>query len=109
MAFVGTQTAWGYYCTITSATAAGNVLVAKGTRVMISGISVCGAATTDIVTVSDGDGNILFKAASAGTNGSTSLTLAGPITVDGITVGIAGATTGFCSIYVAEGFRTTGM
>lgn len=93
-----TQTAWGYSITCTSGTAVPAVVVAKGTRLKIAGIACGGAATTDITTVQDANGKQIFKG-SAIVNTEDRLRIAAPIHVDGLAVGFAGATTGYCTIF----------
>lgn len=97
-------TSWGFAVTCTSGTAASTLITANATsRVLLSGIMFTGAATTDIGTVSDGAGNLIFSAAAPTTSGNISLTLAKPVPVVGLKVGIAGATTGKFAIFIANG------
>lgn len=100
MAIEAAQTSWGIAVTCTSGTAAATLVTSKpDTRVRLSGILMTGAATTDIVTVTDGAGNLIFSGVAAATSGSYSLVLADSVPVLGLKVGIAGATTGKCAIF----------
>lgn len=101
MAFISTKTSWGVACTISDATAAANVVFSPGSFINVGAICCGGAATTDIITVTDAAGNYLFKGAAL-VGQSSNITFAPPVRVDGLKVGIAGATTGWCSIYLAS-------
>lgn len=100
MAIDATRTSWGYAVTCTGGTAAATVIVPAGTPLQLQAIVVTGAATTDIVTVTDAAGNLIFRANAPSTSGSTSITFPGYIRPEGLKVGIAGATTGWCSIFL---------
>jgi len=97
MAFIATKTSWGIACTISAATAAANSVEVAGTPVRIVSIVAGGAATTDIITVTDAAGNKIFVG-SALVGNSTNVNFATPVIADGLKVGFAGATTGWCSI-----------
>lgn len=101
MAFNTSRTSWGVACTIDTSTAAGNIVVGKGTMIPVSAIVCGGAATTDIVTVTDFAGNKLWQGCAL-VGQSDKITFTPPANVDGLKVGIAGATTGWCSIYYAQ-------
>lgn len=90
-------TSWGFAVTCTGGTAVATQVTAN--RVLLSGIAVTGAATTDIVTVTDLAGNFIFRGVAANISGSATLSLAKPVPVIGLKVGVAGATTGWCSIF----------
>lgn len=100
------ETQWGYYVTCTggtgtpvslSTTVGGNGVIPTQS-IKLAGISCGGAATTDIVTIQDGEGVLLYQGAAV-VNTVISLPLGGPIRVTGIQVGFAGATTGYCILY----------
>lgn len=106
MANVVTETAYGYVVSCTGGTGVpAALLVPKGgdqsSSIKIVGIACGGAATTDITTVNDGQGNSLFKG-SAIVNTMATLALGGAINVRGLQVGFAGATTGYCIIYITN-------
>lgn len=101
MAFVTSVKPWGIACTINTATAADNVVVAKGTNVKIGAIICGGDATTDITTVSDAGGTKLWQGCAL-VGQSDSITFPIGKTLDGVLVGFAGATTGWCNIVYAE-------
>lgn len=98
MAIVGAKTAFGYVVTCTSGTATATTITTDS--VLLSGICMAGAATTDIVTVTDKNSNFIFQGAAL-VGQSATLSLAAPVRVEGLMVGIAGATTGKCSIFLA--------
>lgn len=93
------QTSFGFVITCSTGTSV-PVTVVKGS-LKIVGIACGGAATTDIITVNDGNGILLFKN-TAVINQMASLPLGGPIRVMGLQIGFAGATTGFCNIYTTD-------
>lgn len=93
------QTSFGFVITCSTGTSI-PVNVYNGS-LKIVGIACGGAATTDIITINDGNGILLFKN-TAVINQMASLPLGGPIRVQGIQVGFAGATTGFCTIYTTD-------
>ena len=101
------ETSFGFIVTCTGGTgvpvalqnSAGTFLVAPTQSVKIAGISCGGAATTDIVTVNDGEGNLIYNGAVATPGTLISLPLGGAIRVVGISVGFQGATSGYCIIY----------
>ena len=99
------KTQWGYFCTCSAGTAAAGAattkIVPKGTHLSVQAIACGGAATTDITTVQDGNGKQVFKGAAV-VNTLNSLSFSDPIRVDGLTLGFAGATTGYCSIYLSK-------
>jgi hypothetical protein len=98
MAVIGTKTAFGMVFTCTGGTAASAVIVPKNTSLRVVGVSFAGAATTDIVTISDADGNFFAKGmGSTGMNPNISFAL--PVRIDGIQVAMAGATTGIAVVY----------
>ena len=101
MAFVTATTAWGIACTINTATAADNVVVAKSVPIKVGAIVCGGAATTDITTVKDGDGNKVWQGCAL-VGQSNSIVFPKSQTLNGIWVGFAGATTGWCNIIYAE-------
>lgn len=96
-----TKTAFGFALTCTGGTAAATVVSGAelGKRIRVSGIICGGAATTDITTVTDANGVVIFVGA-----GTISVPFqtswASPVSFDGLKVGIAGATTGYCNIFV---------
>lgn len=99
MAIDAVKTMFGYAVTCTGGTAVATVIENKGTIVNIAGITIIGAATTDIVTVSDFDGNMIFKNCALGTSNSATISFATPIRTDGLKVRVEGATTGWCTIF----------
>lgn len=98
-----TQTTYGYVVLSSGGTAvaSSNVIVAKGTRVRVSGIMIAGAATTDIITVTDARGRLVCYGAAA-TSGIASFCPCTPAELDGLAVGAAGATTGQCVVFLAQ-------
>jgi hypothetical protein len=99
MAFVTSVKPWGIACTINTGTAAGNVVTTDNVNV---GMIICGgAATTDIITVSDGAGTLVWQGCAL-VGQSDSVTFPTGQRFSGITVGIAGATTGWCNIIYAS-------
>ncbi len=98
-----TKTAFGFALTCTGGTATATIVSGAevGKRIYVSGIVCGGAATTDITTVTDGNGVVVLVAA-----GTLSIPFqtswATPVNFDGLKVGIAGATTGYCNIFVAS-------
>lgn len=101
MAAVLVQTAWGYSITCTGGTAVTAVVVSKSTRLKIAAIACGGAATTDIITVSDANGVLVFSGAAV-VNTMSSISPSEPITTDGLGVSFAGATTGYCNIFLSR-------
>lgn len=99
MAIDAAKTSYGYAITCTGGTAAASVVEKKEVSVSIVGILMTGAATTDIVTVTDWDGNLIFKGVAQNTGGSASMNICRPIRVNGLRVGVAGATTGWVTIF----------
>ncbi len=95
-----TETQWGFYVTCTGGTGAPVTIpgIKQGQSLKLAGISCGGASTTDIVTVQDANGILLYQGAAV-VNTVISLPLGGPIRVQGIQVGFAGATSGFCILY----------
>ena len=102
MAFVTSKKAWGIACTINTGTAADNVVVANKVPVKLGAFICGGAATTDIITVSDGAGDQIWQGAAL-VGKSDSIVFPRGKTFHGILVGIAGATTGWCNLVYAEG------
>jgi hypothetical protein len=100
MAIAVVQKSWGYAVTCSSGTAVPAIAIPKDTAIRIIAIVCGGAATTDITTVTDASGTQLMKG-SAIINTVFTLAPGFPITVDGLQVGFAGATTGYCNIFVA--------
>ena len=96
---------FGLYCTCSGGTAAAGdattTIVPSGTRVKIQAIVCGGAATTDITTVHDASGIPLFKGAAA-INTLNGVTFPCGLEADGLQVGFAGATTGYCNIFYAK-------
>lgn len=100
------ETQWGWYVTCTGGTGSPQYLsqtvggsgVIPTQSIKLAGISCGGAATTDIITVQDGEGVLLYQGAAV-INTVISLPLGGPIRVSGLQVGFAGATSGFCILY----------
>lgn len=105
------QTQTGFYVTCTGGTgvpvalqnSAGTILVSPNSSIRIVGIASGGANTADVCTVQDGEGNFIFTGASSVLNAVNSLQLGGSIRVTGLQVGFAGATTGYCMIYINAG------
>jgi len=113
-----TTTAWGYMVTASGGTALASLtnIVPKGTRIKISSIvlsqrSTAGllvtATTADQVVVTDANNVHIVTAAGMASGVAVNfaplvVTFPQAITVDGINVGAAGATTGHCSIFVAR-------
>ena len=107
MAAVTVETEFGYVVTCTGGTgvptylqnSAGAFIVAPTQSVKILGISCGGNATTDIVTVQNGEGTLLYGGA-VGTPGTyISMQLGGAIRVTGLQVGFQGTTAGTCIIF----------
>ena len=101
MALVTSTKAWGIAVTINTATAAANVVVANKVPIQIGAIICGGAATTDIITVSDGAGDRVWQGCAL-VGKSDSIVFPRGKTLHGITVGFAGATTGWCNLVYAE-------
>jgi len=103
MALDAARTTFGYAITCTGGTAAAQVIVGPTNTgnqiVQINGIYMTGAATTDIVTVTDFSGNCIFRSCATNTNGGAWITFNPAIRVDGLKVGVAGATSGWCTIF----------
>jgi hypothetical protein len=107
-----TVTSWGYSVLASdgTATAALTTIVPKGTRVKVSAIVVgysVTATTADFYTVTDGNNVTLMTAAGMASGVAVSFTptvvcFSQPIEMDGIKVGAAGATTGYCSIFTSN-------
>ena len=95
------QTSWGYVVTCTSGTSVPTVLVKPGTRLSVNAIVCGGAATTDITTVQDANGRSVFVGSSI-VNTMDKFAPCQPIFMDGLAVGFAGATTGYCNIFLAK-------
>lgn len=93
-----TKRSYGIVFTCTSGTAAAVTLLPATERLRVTGIHFAGAATTDIITINDAAGSFV----AVGFGGSVSnnnISFAEPISLDGIQVGIAGATTGKAVVY----------
>jgi hypothetical protein len=97
MAIESARTAYGYVVTCTSGTATSTLIT--DTPVHLAGICVAGAATTDIITVTDKNGKFVYQGCAL-VGQSASLSLGGTVRVEGLMVGMAGATTGKCSIFL---------
>ena len=97
MAVVATYTRFGVVFTCTGGTAVAALVIPKGEPLRVTGVHFAGDATTDIITVFDGDGN-LFAKSPTGT-GNTSVTFAKPVHLDGVMVAASGATTGAAVLY----------
>lgn len=99
---LGTQ--WGLSCTCSGGTAAAGAatttIVSKGTVLNIQAIACGGAATTDITVVTDITGKKIFQGAAI-VNTLDSITFPKGLISDGLILGFAGATTGFCNIYLS--------
>lgn len=101
MASALSQKSWGYVVTCTGGTSVPNVLVPAGTRIAVSAIVCGGAATTDITLVQDSGLTTVFSGAAV-VNTMDKFVPAQPILMDGLAVGFAGATTGYCNIFLAK-------
>jgi len=102
MAVIGTERTWGLACTCTGGTSAAEPIVGRGANIAISAIVCGGAATTDIVTVYDGSGNLFWQGCSV-VNSTENITFGNnPPRLDGLKVGCAGATTGWVNIIFAS-------
>jgi hypothetical protein len=101
MAFVTSVKPWGIACSINTGTAADNVVVAKGTNIKVGALICGGAATTDIITVKDGAENTVWQGAAL-VGKSDSIVFPKGQMLDGILVGFAGATTGWCNIIYGD-------
>ena len=99
MAAETTKTAYGYVFTCTSGTAVTASVVAKGTSLKVSGIHFVGAATSDIVTVYDGDGKLFIKGYGGTGLSNHNMSFAHPVRVEGLQIAFAGATTGACVVF----------
>lgn len=107
-----TQTAWGFSVVSSGGTALSSLtsIVPKGIRLKVSAIAICypvSATTADTMTVADGDNVRLFSSTGNASGvavqfSPTVIEFPRPITVDGLRVGAAGATTGYCSIFLAN-------
>jgi hypothetical protein len=93
------KTSWGLYATCSAGTSV--PVVVSTENIAISAIVCGGAATTDIITVQDLSGKYLWKGAAL-VGQASSFTPAEPIRVEGLMIGAAGATTGWCSVYYAS-------
>ena len=101
MALVQSTKAWGIAVTINTGTAADNVVLAGKTSIKLGAIICGGAATTDIITVKDGDGSKVWQGCAL-VGKSDSIVFPKGKTFNGILVGFAGATTGWCNLVYAE-------
>jgi len=99
--FTATNTQWGYAVSVTGGTGpTTTVIVPKGKPVKLKGVLMGGQATTDIFTLSDGDGEQIVAVAS-GTKDATpaSIPLYG-IRTDGLQIVHGGvSSTGEMSIF----------
>jgi hypothetical protein len=103
MALTITQAAWGYCISCSGGTTVPVLISASpNDSIKIAGIACGGAATTDITTIQDAQGNLVFKGASV-VNTMNTLPLAAPVRLTGLYVGFAGATTGYCNVYISVG------
>ena len=100
MALVTSLKDWGIAVSINTATAADNVVSPKGTSVRVGAIVCGGVATTDRITVKDGSGDMIWQGAAL-VGQSDSIVFTDGQRLDGITVGFAGATTGWCNLIYA--------
>jgi len=103
MANVNTVKPWGLACTINTATAAAstNVIYGKGSPLRVSVIVCGGAATTDIIRVTEADGTQIYQGCAL-VGQSDKIFFPEPIYLDGLCVGFSGATTGFCNIFYSN-------
>lgn len=106
MAAIATRTAYGYVLSCTGGTAVTAVVLPKmnngGVSIQVSGVHFAGAATSDIIVISDGDGN-RFLSGYGGTGLSNhNMSFAKPVRMDGIGVSFAGATTGVAVIFCGQ-------
>jgi len=103
MALVTSEKAWGIAVTINTATAADNIVVGCKKPTKLCSIICGGAATTDIITVKDGDSNLIWQGCAL-VGQSDYLTIPSPTgkTFYGILVGFAGATTGWCNLVYSD-------
>ena len=103
MANVNTKKPWGVACTINTATAAAalNVVYPKGTAVRIGAIVLGGAATTDRITITEADGTMVYRGCAL-VGQTDKITFPTTVYLDGMCVGFAGATTGFCNIFFSN-------
>jgi len=63
--FTATQSQWGYAVSVSGGTGPTTTIIkAKGNPVKLKGVLMGGQATTDIFTLSDGDGNQIVAVAS---------------------------------------------
>jgi hypothetical protein len=95
------RTSWGFAVRCSSGTAVPAIVTNPEENLCIQGIACAGAASTDITTVQDGAGNLVFLGAPI-VNNLHSITFPSGIRVDGLKIGFAGATTGSCMIYLGK-------
>ena len=101
MAVIGTEAGWGMACTCTGGTSANEVIVKRDTQVQVAALICGGAATTDIITVADGSGKMLWKGAAL-VGQTNNITFGNqPVRMDGLMVSCAGATTGWVNVIYA--------
>lgn len=99
-----TVTSWGYSVLSSggTATAALTTVVNRNNRLRISGIVIAGAASTDIITVTDANNVQIVLGACTDINHPFIASFPNPIVTDGLKVGAAGATTGSCCIFLSK-------
>jgi len=103
-----TETHWGYAVSVSAGTGTvTTTMVPKDKYLKVTGIALVGAATTDIYTVNDADGNMLMKlSAAAGTSVSTVYSIGGAkgVRMNGLQIVFGGASsTGLMSIFTDQG------
>lgn len=99
-----TQTSWGYSVLSSggTATAALTTVAVKGVRLQVIGVVIAGAASTDIITVTDANNVQVLLGACTDINKPLIAAFPKPIVLDGLKVGAAGATTGSCCIFLSN-------
>jgi hypothetical protein len=95
------RTSWGFSVTCSAGTSVPVIVTEPEEKLCIQGIACVGAASTDITTVQDGAGKLLFKGAPI-VNNTDKIIFSPTIWTDGLKIGFAGATTGACMIYLGK-------
>ena len=104
MAILAKQTEWGYYVTCTGGTAAATLItLSPSESVKVCGIAVGGTATSDIITVYDGNAiTPVYSNVGSNPGALAALQLAMPIRVRGISIAMAGGTSAVAYIYTSN-------
>jgi hypothetical protein len=98
--FTATKTMWGYACSVTGGTAA-TITTLTTDPVKLKGIVVVGEATTDIMILNDGAGQLIAKAACGVKSASPVAIPLWGARAQGLKITHGGATsTGFMSIFL---------